>query len=214
MKGLFVKDFELMKEQKNAYLLIIAIALVMTIWSKENYFAIGFLGLIGSLFTLSSISYDEFDNGNAFLFTLPITRKGYVYEKYLFGLTIGICFIIVGMMISLIAVVINHVEMTGIFEQALPMLSMIIIALALMLPIQLKFGGEKGRIILIGIIGVIFFLGMLIKDNLQALNLTEIIQKLSEMSDVTLFLFSLLVAIVALMISLYSSILIMEKKEF
>ena len=214
MKGLFVKDFELMKEQKNAYLLIIAIALVMTIWSKENYFAIGFLGLIGSLFTLSSISYDEFDNGNAFLFTLPITRKGYVYEKYLFGLTIGICFIIVGMMISLIAVVINHVEVTGIFEQALPMLSMIIIALALMLPIQLKFGGEKGRIILIAIIGVIFFLGMLIKDNLQALNLTEIIQKLSEMSDVTLILFSLLVAIVALMISLYSSVLIMEKKEF
>ncbi len=214
MKGLFVKDFELMKEQKNAYLLIIAIALVMTVWSKENYFAIGFLGLIGSLFTLSSISYDEFDNGNAFLFTLPITRKSYVYEKYLFGLTIGICFIIVGMMISLIAVVINHVEMTGIFEQALPMLSMIIIALALMLPIQLKFGGEKGRIILIGIIGVIFFLGMLIKDNLQALNLTEIIRRLSEMSDVTLFLFSLLVAIVALIISLYSSILIMEKKEF
>lgn len=214
MKGLFVKDFELMKEQKNAYLLIIAIALIMTVWSKENYFAIGFLGLIGSLFTLSSISYDEFDNGNAFLFTLPITRKGYVYEKYLFGLTIGICFIIVGMMISLIAVIINHVEVTGIFEQALPMLSMIIIALALMLPIQLKFGGEKGRIILIAIIGVIFFLGMLIKDNLQALNLTEIIQKLSEMSDVTLFLFSLLVAIVALMISLYSSVLIMEKKEF
>ena len=214
MKGLFVKDFELMKEQKNAYLLIIAIALIMTVWSKENYFAIGFLGLIGSLFTLSSISYDEFDNGNAFLFTLPITRKGYVYEKYLFGLTIGICFIIVGMMISLIAVVINHVEVTGIFGQALPMLSMIIIALALMLPIQLKFGGEKGRIILIAIIGVIFFLGMLIKDNLQALNLTEIIQKLSEMSDVTLFLFSLLVAIVALMISLYSSVLIMEKKEF
>lgn len=214
MKGLFVKDFELMKEQKNAYLLIIAIALIMTVWSKENYFAIGFLGLIGSLFTLSSISYDEFDNGNAFLFTLPITRKGYVYEKYLFGLAIGICFIIVGVMISLIAVVINHAAMTEIFGQALPMLSMIIIALALMLPIQLKFGGEKGRIILIGIIGVIFFLGMLIKDNLQALNLTEIIQKLSEMSDVTLFLFSLLVAIVALMISLYSSVLIMEKKEF
>ena len=34
---------------------------------------------------MSSISYDEFDNGNAFLFSLPITRKDYVLEKYIFG---------------------------------------------------------------------------------------------------------------------------------
>jgi len=186
----------------------------MTIMSKENYFAIGFLGMIGSLFTLSSISYDEFDNGSAFLFTLPITRKGYVYEKYLFGLTTGICFLVLGTAISLLASVINNTEVTEIFRQALPLLSMIIIALALMLPAQLKFGGEKGRIILISIIGVVFLLGKLIKDNLQALNLTGILQKLSEMNDVTLFWFFLLISLVALIISMFGSILIMQKKEF
>lgn len=214
MKGLFVKDFELMKEQKNIYLLIIAIALVMTVMSKENYFAIGFLGMIGSLFTISSISYDEFDNGNAFLFTLPITRKGYVYEKYLFGLTIGICFLVLGTVISILASVINNSEVTEIFRQVMPLLSAVIIALALMLPAQLKFGGEKGRIVLISIIGVIFLLGKLIKDNLKALNLNGILQKLSKMNDVTLFWLFLLVSLIALVISMFGSILIMKKKEF
>ncbi len=42
------------------------------------------------LFTLSTISYDEFDNGNAFLFSLPITRAGYVVEKYCFALILAL----------------------------------------------------------------------------------------------------------------------------
>ena len=53
-------------------------------------FAIGFLTFVMSLFSVSSISYDEFDNGNAFLFSLPITRTTYVVEKYCFGLILGL----------------------------------------------------------------------------------------------------------------------------
>ena len=53
----------------------------MIIVSPGTSFPIGFLGFVGALFSLSSISYDEFDNGNAFLFSLPITRKDYVLDK-------------------------------------------------------------------------------------------------------------------------------------
>ncbi len=84
MKGLLIKDFKLMKGQKNFFLAIVAIALAMITLSPGTSFAIGFLGFVGSLFSLSSISYDEFDNGNAFLFSLPITRKEYVFRKIYF----------------------------------------------------------------------------------------------------------------------------------
>ena len=82
MKGLLVKDFKLMKGQKNFFLIIAAIAASTAFFSDDTSFFMGFLPFILSMFALSTISYDEFDNGNAFLFTLPISRTGYTIEKY------------------------------------------------------------------------------------------------------------------------------------
>ena len=86
MKGLFVKDLKLMMSQKNFLLLILAIVIGMMIFTDDVIFPLGFLSFTVSLFTVGTISYDDFDNGNAFLFTLPITRNHYVSEKYFLGL--------------------------------------------------------------------------------------------------------------------------------
>ncbi len=42
---------------------------------------VGYCTMFGMLFTVNTISYDEFDHGYLFLFTLPVTRKDYVLEK-------------------------------------------------------------------------------------------------------------------------------------
>ena len=89
MKGLMIKDLKLMKAQKNFFLLILAVAVGMILFSEDVTFGLGFLTFVVSLFTLSTISYDEFDNGNAFLFSLPITRQTYVFEKYSLSLLLG-----------------------------------------------------------------------------------------------------------------------------
>lgn len=107
MKGLLIKDFKLLKGQKNFFMTITAISIIMIIVSPGTSFPIGFLGFVGALFSLSSISYDEFDNGNAFLFSLPITRKDYVLEKYIFGLISGIMFLLLGTVISLVVIVLQ-----------------------------------------------------------------------------------------------------------
>lgn len=86
MTGLLIKDFRLLKVQKNFFTLIVFILLGMILFSENNFFAISFATFIFSLFSTSTVSYDEFDNGNPFLFSLPVTRKGYVLEKYCFGL--------------------------------------------------------------------------------------------------------------------------------
>ena len=114
MKGLLIKDFKLLKGQKNFFMAITAISIIMIIVSPGTSFPIGFLGFVGALFSLSSISYDEFDNGNAFLFSLPITRKDYVLEKYIFGLISGIMSLLLGTVISLVAIGITK---TGSFNE-------------------------------------------------------------------------------------------------
>ncbi len=75
MKGLLIKDFKLMKMQKNFFIMIVVISFVVSLLTEDVTFMLGFISFITSLFTISTISYDEFDNGNAFLFTLPIDRK-------------------------------------------------------------------------------------------------------------------------------------------
>ncbi len=92
---------------------ITAISIIMIIVSPGTSFPIGFLGFVGALFSLSSISYDEFDNGNAFLFSLPITRKDYVLEKYIFGLISGIMFLL----LTVISLVVIAITKTGSFNE-------------------------------------------------------------------------------------------------
>ena len=72
MKGLFVKDLKLMMLQKNFLLLILAIVIGMMIFTDDVIFPLGFLSFIVSLFTVSTISYDDFDNGNVLNVAQPI----------------------------------------------------------------------------------------------------------------------------------------------
>ena len=69
MKGLLVKDFKLMMLQRNFFLLILVIVIGMMAFTDDVVFPLGFLSFVVSLFTLSTISYDDFDNGNAVSYT-------------------------------------------------------------------------------------------------------------------------------------------------
>ena len=66
MKGLLIKDFKLMKNQKNFLFVIFIGATASMLLSGFSSFLMGYFPFICSFFVLSTISYDEFDNGNAF----------------------------------------------------------------------------------------------------------------------------------------------------
>ena len=217
MKGLLMKDFRLLKTQKNFFILIVAIAIVMAISTKDCSFIIGYLTFIGSLFTLSTISYDEFDNGNVFLFSLPVSRKSYVTEKYGFGLIMGISSCILATILALITGLIRNTDMTiDILISALIILPIMLILLALMIPFHLKFGGEKGRIVIIGAVGLLFVLGILVVKMVKVfhIDLTPVFNAFPVISVGGLIGIEMAIAIVLLLISYKASIMIMKKKEF
>ena len=78
MKGLLIKDFKLLKNQKQFFLIIGLITFMFLVTNDSPYFTITYATMMFSMFTMSTISYDEYDNGAAYLFSLPISRKGYV----------------------------------------------------------------------------------------------------------------------------------------
>lgn len=212
MKGLLIKDFKLMKGQRNFLLMIIAISIGSAFAMEDLTFLVGYMTAHCSMFTLSSISYDEFENGNAFLFSLPITRKSYVAEKYTFALIVsGVSWVF-----STVIATIAGGGNADVIMAALLIFAVLLLFLAIMLPVQLKFGGEKGRIVMFAVIGVIVLIGFFINEiaDLFQIDPMELMNRLSSMSKGMLTIIAFGIVMFGLLVSYGVSVAIMKKKEF
>lgn len=217
MKGMLIKDIRLMLQQKRFFILLIFIAIFINS-NSDDYFIIGYLTFACSIFVLSTISYDEYDNCYPFLMTLPIDRKSYVKEKYLFGLLLGGAAWVLGVMISLGSHIVGTQDLvyTEFLLMATVYIPIFMILLAITIPFQLKFGGEKSRIVMLGTAGIVFLVvRFLIKlaENM-GIDINAIGNALSAVHIGLINLVLILAAVVGLFISYIISSAIMEKKDF
>jgi len=168
------------------------------------------------MFGITTLNYDHFDNGFAFLFTLPITRKLYVLEKYIFSMlctVVGagdaLLMMFVGSFIrSEYALVSSDISfLVGYVLGAM-------IFLALVLPIQIKFGPEKGRIAMLVLFMLIMALGTGLKSVVEDEKVVELFAKLSSLAPILLLGTLAVLAIMMLGISYMISCKIIVKKEF
>lgn len=218
MKGLLVKDFKILKLQKNTLFLFLFIALFLTAFSDDASFVICYFTFVFSLSSLSSISYDEFDNGNAFLFSLPITRTNYVIEKYFFSFILSMSSCFFATILVIITEMIRGMDSSiiDIIMIALMTIPIMLIVISIMLPFQLKFGGDKGRIAIICAVGIVFVISIVILKIAEffSIDIASIINNLPVFSTGMIIVAALIAVIVILMISIRISISIVKKKEF
>ena len=151
MKGLFMKDYLIMKNQSKTILMIFMIGVVMSL-TFEPTALIYYITMIGSMVAISTIAYDEIDNGYAFIFSLPIRRKSYVIEKYLFIFGVSLLFMLVSTAVCLAMSFLGVYDLQSVLEElpavivALPMLIAFICSVTI--PLRIKYGSEKSRIFL------------------------------------------------------------------
>lgn len=217
MKGLLIKDFRLMKGQKNFFFVIVVISVGMAAFSEDLSFMMSFLPFVLSLFTLSTISYDEFDNGNAFLFTLPVSRAGYTIEKYCLALPLGGGAWVLSVLLAMGDVILRETaSLSETVMMAAMMLPPLIVIQAVMIPFQLKFGGEKGRIALIGVFGLLSVIGIAAVKaaRMFGIDIEDMLGILSAASMGTIVAALMVIAVILLLISVKISISIMKNKEF
>lgn len=223
MKGLLIKDYALCMNQKKSFLMLILMFLMFTIVGVlDSTFIISYVPFIFCLYVMSSINYDEFDNGFSFLMTLPVTRKTYVTEKYIFGMCMSVIgSLLAGSLATIQEMIDSGIEGSKIWlpEGAFTMAVVIMIlgiSLGIMIPIQLKFGSEKGRIVLFGIAIAIIGTGYLIGKYSAELpvDFSGIIEVLDQTSPWKLLLLLFVITVGVLMVSYGTSVKIMERKEF
>lgn len=216
MKGLLVKDYLMLINQKRFLLLALVMMVVISLSGSGATFAIGYCAFMGVLNGVSTISYDEYNHGYSFLLTLPFTRKEYVLEKYLFTFLCVTLFSLVGGFIAFGSQLVQASPAFSLFELAISLVTLLCMSLlvaAIMLPVQLRFGSEKGRIAFVVVMLSLFVVVIGGVQLAEVLNwqLENLLRQLS----LPLFGVALIaIVILSLLISYGLSLHIMRKKEF
>ena len=84
MRGLLMKDLELIKINMKMYLAVFLIGIIYLV-AQENgsTFFVAYAIFVSISVSVGTISYDGYHHGMKFLMTLPVTKKQYVQSKYL-----------------------------------------------------------------------------------------------------------------------------------
>lgn len=216
MRGLLEKDFRLLKGQKNFFLLILVITVLLSLNSEDN-FAVTYLTFIAGFLTISSFGYD--DNGNCmpFLMTLPVSRKLYVKSKYVLGFLLTFIGWMAGMVISTVTAFLHKAPPTTeavLFQLAWVFLWMIL--LSFVLPMLFRFGAEKGRMATLAMMLVfmaIVFVFTKLADTL-GVDVDACLDALASQQIVVLVAGMAVVALVMVLISYLISAKIVQNKEY
>lgn len=214
MKGLFVKDIELMKQQKQFFILVVVMGVILNL-AGSGSFATGYFTFVTAIFAITTISYDEFDNGLAFLMTLPVTRKQYVAEKYLLGAGLtaaawGIA-TITGVICKGVA------ELQGCLSEkiidTLIYIPLALLMLAVSLPLVIHFGAEKGRYIAM-VMWVIIIAVVYILIKTMGLSADAVDAWLNGLNRGMVLAGAVLFTVIVYMGAFWIGVRLMEEKEF
>ena len=203
MKGLLIKDYKLMLGQKSLLGMAALMAVLYLIIYKDPIVAVIFITVMCTMFTVSTLSYDEYENGMAYLFTLPISRNTYVLEKYAFAL---VNCIVTGVIMYVMAC--GSIKIRGLAISQSDMYSGLagacfvsIIMISYMIPLYIKFGIEKSRIVSVSGMAAIFLI-------------LKIVNRAEKLSDGIVILLIFAVSVILICISVVCAMKAMKKREF
>lgn len=219
MKGLLKKDLALLTNVTKVYLAVIAMGIFLGIIKQDmRNFVLSWSVIMLGITGLSTISYDDFDNGMPFLMSLSVSRRTYVKEKYLLCYITALAGCLISFAAGCLIFKMKPVDPRG--ESLLAFLSLFFatagIMLAFMIPIRLRFGPEQSRVVGIGLVVVIWIAVFGITRIMKQLpvSVKEILNKIGNASDGMVVLGFFLIFIVISGISYGYSVRVLEKKEF
>lgn len=164
MLGLMKKDLYLLKASLKARSMILVMLVIyfVAIGSGDSIFTF-IPTYIVFMSMLSTFSYDEYNQFDAFAVSLPNGRKNVVRAKYVVTLLISAITALLTVLISGVAGLIfgRGLELSGLLESFIGAMCALLILQALFYPLIFKFGINKGRVmvfVLAMAVGALIFL--------------------------------------------------------
>ena len=161
MKGLILKDLLLIKGNARYILIFLVIfGLIALEGNDVLYFIPAFISM---MMFMTTFSYDEYNKWDAYAITLPIKKENIVLSKYV-GSTIllGIALILTFIISLVVGLVTEQLDMQKNITLLLGCGGAVLLVEAIMYPLLIKFGVEKGRIwVFLGIFLSSFIIGFI-----------------------------------------------------
>jgi brp/blh family beta-carotene 15,15'-monooxygenase len=209
MTALILKDIATLKK---TLLLTITICIALAIYGiyENAIFMIPLIcAMIPLILTAISFGYDTKSNFEQYAFSMPIKKSSYVLSKlffaFAFGLIGSICIFILLTIQSIMTI--EYI----VFISIITLIASILMS-AIQLPFILKYGAEKGRLIMVITYFAIFALSTFLKEKSDLITkLAELFNK-SSMSIICIGI--VLIGLIIIGLAIKSSIIIMEKKEY
>ena len=216
MKGLFLKDYYLNFSNRRSLFLFLFMSIFMA-FAMDGSFIIGYTGMLMGILAIGTISYDSNENGMAFLMCLPIGRKDYVKEKFIYTFLMETIGCLVGVIIYYAVSLIKGMKVDAIAHLSFGASFALVMSLmmALMILIELKYGVEKSRTVMLVIYGIVFILAFAVKQipGLQRALISFVI--FLSKAPAAMVAVAVLAIYLTILFILYSlSLRAMEKKEF
>ena len=191
MKGLIRKDLYMLWKYGRTLLLISVVFLfVSTLSDGENFFFIVYPVLFGGILPVTLISYEERDGWNRACDTMPVSRATVVNERYLMTLLSFLLLYLLTLAVQA-AVLIPKGRTEDVLQLAALLPSFGLAAPAIMLPVTLRWGVEKGRLAYYVILGLIIAAGLILFDSLTDMNASVSAPGLWAVLGVSLLIFAL-----------------------
>ena len=218
MKGLLYKDLTLLlRSYKSNLLLLVFLYGAIVLFTGETYMAYA-LTVLCSMYTASTISFDEQSHWDAYARTLPVTPAQIVGGKYLLNLL----FTLAGAAAS--AVMIALLPLTGAepvdpAECAAGITACACVSLlmsALLMPVSYRWGGARARSYMAAVIFAVIFAGILVGQFMSEAAKAALADSLSGLNSGSVWVFIAVVLAVTLVLYAVSCTLcvgIYQKKE-
>ena len=146
IRGLLEKDFRLFFRQgSNLFLMLAFMALFFILTGKTGAtFIAMYIPSVMAVYSGNTISYDENEHGYTYLFSLPVNKKIYVREKYMFSFIMTVFGWGIGVICAGIAVFIKPGEVFDLEMLAMELMTIFVFYgfAGIVIAIRLRFVGE------------------------------------------------------------------------
>lgn len=216
MNGLMMKDFRLLILRKQTLLLFLGISILIALTSDTSAFILGYLLIMCVLMVVSTISYDDAENGMSFIMAMPVNGKIYAKQKLLFGLIcLGITWVIATIVYMGCAVINGEpLEFADRLRTSAALIPALVIYFAGKLPMQIKLGPEKSRMVAMSVGGI--FVAICVFAGRAGIGSKIFYRVVNWLELYGQYLVAVLfvVAIISIFVSYAVTVAIMESKEY
>lgn len=210
MRGLILKDLLSLKGTLMILAVFVAFYAIIGFVGDNSSMVTGVLAIVIMMLPANSISYDEFYHWDRLVLTMPVSRKMVVQSKYL------LCFLLAGFVLvfgTISSALIARNIMEGLITNFFVALVSLLISV-IALPCMLKWGAQRGRLVIVLLCGVAGSLMALVMFSLKWGWGDMAVMSSAHLSEQMLIAILILCTVAVVVISYFISCKLYLRKQF